>query len=69
MVRVRPTSCIADIISCYSMLLLLATNTSSVNVWLYVGLLYAVGGYDGASRNCLSSVECYYSTTHLIAYR
>ena len=24
-----------------------------------LGLLYAVGGYDGASRHCLSSVECY----------
>lgn len=22
-------------------------------------MLYAVGGYDGASRQCLSSVECY----------
>ena len=31
------------------------------NTLLYgvVGLLYAVGGYDGASRHCLSSVECY----------
>lgn len=26
-------------------------------------MLYAVGGYDGASRQCLSTVECYnYST-------
>jgi hypothetical protein len=25
----------------------------------YTGMLYAVGGYDGASRQCLSSVECY----------
>ena len=24
-----------------------------------VALLYAVGGYDGASRHCLSTVECY----------
>lgn len=24
-----------------------------------IGFLYAVGGYDGASRQCLSSVECY----------
>ena len=23
------------------------------------GLLYAVGGYDGASRHCLSTVECH----------
>ena len=23
------------------------------------GFLYAVGGYDGASRHCLSSVECF----------
>ena len=22
-------------------------------------LLYAVGGYDGASRHCLATVECY----------
>jgi len=26
---------------------------------LFEGLLFAVGGYDGASRQCLSSVECY----------
>ena len=25
----------------------------------HTGMLYAVGGYDGASRQCLSSVECY----------
>lgn len=28
-------------------------------VLCHLGLLYAVGGYDGASRHCLSSVECY----------
>lgn len=26
---------------------------------LFPGMLYAVGGYDGASRQCLSTVECY----------
>ena len=25
--------------------------------------MYAVGGYDGASRHCLSSVECYNPVT------
>ena len=25
----------------------------------FSGFLYAVGGYDGSSRQCLSSVECY----------
>ena len=25
----------------------------------YFGRLYAVGGYDGASRQCLNVVECY----------
>jgi len=26
---------------------------------VFADLLYAVGGYDGASRHCLASVECY----------
>ena len=26
---------------------------------LFLGLLYAVGGYDGASRQCLSTVEAF----------
>ncbi len=26
---------------------------------VFAGMLYAIGGYDGASRHCLSSVECY----------
>lgn len=33
-----------------------------------LGLLYAVGGYDGASRQCLSTVECYNATTNEWAY-
>ncbi|XP_028932662.1 kelch-like protein 2 isoform X1 [Ornithorhynchus anatinus] len=32
------------------------------------GLLYAVGGYDGASRQCLSTVECYNSGTNEWTY-
>lgn len=37
----------------------MASRRSSVGVGVLGGLLYAVGGYDGASRHCLSSVECY----------
>lgn len=33
-----------------------------------LGLLYAVGGYDGASRQCLSTVECYNAATNEWAY-
>jgi kelch-like protein 2/3 len=32
---------------------------SSVGVGVLAGLIYAVGGYDGNSRQCLSSVEVY----------
>lgn len=32
------------------------------------GKLYAVGGYDGASRQCLSSVECYDANTNEWTY-
>lgn len=32
---------------------------SSVGVGALDGKLYAVGGYDGTVRRCLSSVECY----------
>ncbi|XP_064418104.1 kelch-like protein 2 isoform X3 [Latimeria chalumnae] len=35
------------------------TRRSSVGVGVVGGLLYAVGGYDGASRQCLSTVESY----------
>lgn len=28
-------------------------------------MLFAVGGYDGASRQCLSSVECYNPMTDM----
>ena len=30
-----------------------------LNSSFLTGYLFAVGGYDGASRQCLSSVECY----------
>ena len=33
-----------------------------------LGLLYAVGGYDGASRQCLSTVECYSATANEWTY-
>lgn len=32
---------------------------------LPLGMLFAVGGYDGASRQCLSSVECYNPMTDM----
>jgi kelch-like protein 2/3 len=32
---------------------------SSVGVGVLNGFIYAVGGYDGNSRQCLSSVEVY----------
>lgn len=34
----------------------------------FTGKLYAVGGYDGASRQCLSSVECYDANTNEWSY-
>ncbi len=37
----------------------MSTRRSSVGVGVVGGLLYAVGGYDGASRHCLSSVEAF----------
>lgn len=37
----------------------MSTRRSSVGVGVLGGLIYAVGGYDGNSRHCLSSVECY----------
>lgn len=37
----------------------MSTRRSSVGVGVLGGLLYAVGGYDGASRQCLSTVDCY----------
>lgn len=35
----------------------MGVRRSSVGVGVLKGFLYAVGGYDGASRQCLSSVE------------
>lgn len=35
----------------------MSTRRSSVGVCVLDGLLYAVGGYDGASRQCLHTVE------------
>ncbi|MBN3291114.1 KLHL2 protein, partial [Polypterus senegalus] len=40
------------------------TRRSSVGVGVVGGLLYAVGGYDGASRQCLSTVEAYHPNTN-----
>lgn len=37
----------------------MGVRRSSVGVGVLKGFLYAVGGYDGASRQCLSSVERY----------
>ncbi len=37
----------------------MSTRRSSVGVGVLCGLIYAVGGYDGNSRHCLSSVEVY----------
>ncbi|VVC96572.1 unnamed protein product, partial [Leptidea sinapis] len=37
----------------------MSTRRSSVGVAVLENRLYAVGGYDGASRQCLSSVERY----------
>ncbi len=37
----------------------MSTRRSSVGVGVLGGLIYAVGGYDGNSRQCLSSVEVY----------
>merc|ERR1719228_2637951 len=37
----------------------MSTRRSSVGVGVLQGLIYAVGGYDGNSRQCLASVEVY----------
>lgn len=37
----------------------MSTRRSSVGVGVLGGLIYAVGGYDGNSRQCLCSVEVY----------
>ena len=37
----------------------MSTRRSSVGVGVLGGLIYAVGGYDGNSRQCLASVEVY----------
>lgn len=37
----------------------MSTRRSSVGVGVLSGVIYAVGGYDGNSRMCLSSVEVY----------
>ncbi len=38
----------------------MSTRRSSVGVGVLGGFIYAVGGYDGNSRHCLSSVEVYH---------
>ncbi|XP_072846221.1 kelch-like protein 3 isoform X2 [Pogona vitticeps] len=44
------------------------TRRSSVGVGVVDGKLYAVGGYDGASRQCLSTVEQYNPATNEWSY-
>ncbi|XP_072573426.1 kelch-like protein 3 isoform X2 [Paramormyrops kingsleyae] len=44
------------------------TRRSSVGVGMVDGKLYAVGGYDGASRQCLSTVEAYDPVTNEWSY-
>ncbi|XP_070230484.1 kelch-like protein 3 isoform X2 [Bos mutus] len=44
------------------------TRRSSVGVGVVEGKLYAVGGYDGASRQCLSTVEQYNPATNEWTY-
>ncbi|KAI2656731.1 Kelch-like protein 3 [Labeo rohita] len=44
------------------------TRRSSVGVGVVDGKLYAVGGYDGASRQCLSTVEEYNPVTNKWCY-
>ena len=45
-------------------LLVMANGLVTVVVLNPPGLLYAVGGYDGSNRHCLSSVECYNPETN-----
>lgn len=45
-----------------------ALETCGFLVVTFLGKLYAVGGYDGASRQCLSSVECYDANTNEWSY-
>lgn len=40
-----------------------------ISYGLFLGLLYAVGGYDGATRQCLSTVEAYNTNTNEWSYR
>ncbi|VDQ12720.1 unnamed protein product [Trichobilharzia regenti] len=42
----------------------MACQRSSVGVGAVDGKLYAVGGFDGTVRRCLSTVECYDPTTN-----
>lgn len=46
------------------MIATMSTRRSSVGVGVVNNLLYAVGGYDGVSRQCLSTVERYNSVTN-----
>lgn len=39
-----------------------------VSVFLRSGILYAVGGYDGATRQCLSTVEAYNPKSNTWSY-
>lgn len=37
-------------------------------LFLFLGILYAVGGYDGATRQCLSTVEAYHPKNNTWSY-
>lgn len=45
-----------------------ASQTPSSAILFVPGKLYAVGGYDGASRQCLSTVEQYNPATNEWTY-
>ncbi|KAK7878307.1 hypothetical protein WMY93_031126 [Mugilogobius chulae] len=46
----------------------MSTRRSSVGVGVVNGILYAVGGYDGATRQCLSTVEAYNPKSNTWSY-
>ena len=47
----------------------MSIRRSSVGVAAMGGYLYALGGYDGVTRHCLSSVECYDKDTDKVSDR
>lgn len=55
--RLTPTQCFRHSELCTALTLLLRS-----------GILYAVGGYDGATRQCLSTVEAYNPKSNTWSY-